>query len=157
VAAFSDEMIRAAVREGRYSDPAAAEHLVTVLIERRRKTAAAFLPAVNPLVDFALSADGRLTFANAAVDAGVAPAPAGYRVSWARFDNATGETRPLGPDSASRGTDAPAPGPLPSAPGEIVRVQVSAQEPAPASWVVPIGAYFRRQTEGWMLIGLERE
>jgi hypothetical protein len=37
VAAFTDEHIRAAVAEGRYSDPRAAEYLTRILIERRDK------------------------------------------------------------------------------------------------------------------------
>jgi hypothetical protein len=70
VAAFTDEMIRAAVKSGGYSDPAAEELLTSVLIKRRDKIAAAYLPSINPLVDFALARDGQLTFRNAAVDAG---------------------------------------------------------------------------------------
>ena len=85
VAAFTDDMIRSAVRAGRYSDSAAEALLVEVLIKRRQKIAAAYLPTINPLVDFALSGDGRLTFRNAAVDAGVGSTPAaGYSASWAR-------------------------------------------------------------------------
>ena len=37
IAAFSDELIRAAVRTGQFSDPAAEKHLGDVLIERREK------------------------------------------------------------------------------------------------------------------------
>ena len=40
VAAFTDEHIRAAVAQGRYSDPRAAEYLARVLIERRDRIAA---------------------------------------------------------------------------------------------------------------------
>lgn len=40
VAAFTDEHIRAAVAQGRYSDPRAAEYLARVLIERRDKLVA---------------------------------------------------------------------------------------------------------------------
>ena len=59
--------------------------LTDVLIKRRQKIAAAYLPAINPLVDFALSEDGRLSFSNAAVAAGIATAPAaGYRVELVR-------------------------------------------------------------------------
>ena len=73
VAAFSDAMIRAIAKTGEFSDPRAAAALANVLIPRRDKIARAYLPAVNPIVDVALSADGALTFANAAVDAEVAP------------------------------------------------------------------------------------
>ena len=58
VMAFSDEMIRAIVKTGEYSDAAAERHLADVLIKRRDKIGAAYLPAVNPLVDFALGWDG---------------------------------------------------------------------------------------------------
>jgi hypothetical protein len=157
VAAFTDDMIRTAVREGRYSDPQAETLIARVLIERKRKVVAAFLPAVNPLIDFTLSAGGRLTFRNAAVDAGVAPAPEqGYRASWARFDNLTGESGPLGADTQTREVSMDAPVSLPSAPGAFVRVLVSAVEPAPLAWTTPVSVYFRRAASGWTLVGLER-
>ena len=44
VAAFTDEMIRSAVRAGRYSDPAAEALLADVLIKRRQKIAARVSP-----------------------------------------------------------------------------------------------------------------
>ena len=98
VAAFSDEMIGAIVATARYSDPAAVKLLTDVLIKRRQKIAAAYLAAINPLVDFALSDDGRLSFRNAAVEAGIATPPArGYRLEWSAFDNLTGEARLIGP------------------------------------------------------------
>ena len=54
-------MIRAVVKVGSYSDPAAEALLADVLIQRRDKIAAHYLSAINPLVDFALTPDGRLT------------------------------------------------------------------------------------------------
>ena len=89
-------MIRAIAKTGAFSNPRRRRALAEVLIARRDRIARAYLPAVNPIVDVALSADGALTFANAAVDAGVAPKPTAYAVEWARFDNATGETTPIG-------------------------------------------------------------
>ena len=157
VAAFSDAMIRAVVATGEYSDPAAAALLADVLIKRRQKIAAAYLPAINPLVDFALAGDGRLDFRNAAVVAGVAEPPAGgYRAEWAEFDNATGETRTIGPAAVSSQTSLPAPGLLPQAPGAVVRIRVAATAPAPDSWLQPVDAYFRRVPQGWQLVGLDR-
>ena len=155
VAAFTDAMVRAAVETARYSDPAAAKLLGDVLIARRQKIAETYLPAVNPLVDFSLSSDGRLRFRNAAVDAGVSTPPAsGYTANWAEFDNATGEARPLGPATTSLSNDIPAPASLSSV-GAFVRVQVAAIAPPRPEWSRPVDVYFNRTSSGWRLVGLE--
>jgi hypothetical protein len=157
VVAFSDDLIRAIVATGGYANPAAEKLLADVLIQRRDKIAAAYLPAVNPLVQFALDADGTLTFANAAVDANVAPAPLeGYRAQWDLFDNNTGETMPLGPPTVSTTTEMRASVGLPAAVGTFVKVQVGAVQPAPEPWTIPVAVYFRRTPSGWALAGLER-
>ena len=43
VAAFTDDLIRAAVHTGEFSDPAAEKYLVDVLIQRRDKIKSAYL------------------------------------------------------------------------------------------------------------------
>ncbi len=96
VMAFSDDLIRAAVHTGEFSDSAAEAHLAAVLIKRRDAIGRAYLPAINPIVDPRLDAAGQLTFANAAVAAGVAEAPTEYHAAWFRFDNATAGTQPIG-------------------------------------------------------------
>lgn len=50
VAAFSDDLIRAAVHTGQFSDPAAETCLADVLIKRRDTIARIYLTAVNPIV-----------------------------------------------------------------------------------------------------------
>ena len=51
VVAFTDDLIRAAVHTGEYSDPTAEKYLADVLIKRRNKIASIYLTAVNPIVD----------------------------------------------------------------------------------------------------------
>ena len=156
VAAFPDEMIYAITRTGEFSDPLAAAALAKVLVQRRDAIARTYLPAVNPIVDVALSPDGALTFANAAVDAKVAPAPSSYAVEWARFDNATGESTPLGQRTVVTAPRAAAPAGLPTEPGAYVRVRISAVD-GPRAWATPVAAYLRRTGNAWTLVGLERQ
>ncbi len=157
VMAFTDEMVRAVVKAGEYSDPAAAQYLANVLIKRRDVIGRTYLPAINPLVDFALDEDGSLTFVNAAVDAKVSAAPGGYRAVWARFDNATGETTPIGTETVSRDTRIQAPAALPRDIGEYLRVDVSATAAPHDSWARAVQVYFHRLADGWKLVGLERQ
>lgn len=156
VAAFTDDMIRAMAKTGGYSDPQADRHLADVLIKRRDKIAAAYLPAINPLVNFVLTPAGMLSFQNAAVQARVAQEPTGYRVAWSLFDNATGNDTALGESTASPGQGSQAPTRLPDGSGSVVHVSVSAVSPSQQSWATPIDAYFRRTATGWLLVGLDR-
>ena len=157
VMAFSDEMIRAIAATGRYSDESAAGLLADVLIQRRDKIGRTYLNAINPVVNFVLDPDGALTFENAAVTAGVGAEPErGYGVSWARFDNATGEIVGIGSPVLTTARRVPAPGALPTAPGAMVRIQIAAWQPSIASWAVPVDVYFRRAAGGWVLVGVER-
>jgi hypothetical protein len=149
-------MIYAIARTGEFSDPLAAAALAKVLVERRDKIARAYLPAVNPIVDVALSPDGALTFANAAVDAKVAAAPSSYAIEWARFDNATGESTPIGQRTLVTAPRATAPAGLPAGPGAYVKVQISAVD-GPRAWATPVTAYLRRSANSWSLVGLERQ
>jgi hypothetical protein len=155
VMAFSDDAIRAVVSTGQIADAAAEQHLVDVLIKRRDVVGRAYLPAINPIVDPALSAGGALTFRNAAVDAGVAQAPESYRAVWHRFDNVTGATSSIG-ETSSRESRMEAPAGLPTNAGAYIQVDLSASSQAHASWAQPVVVHFRRTSTGWQLVGLER-
>jgi hypothetical protein len=152
--AFTDEMLNALIRVGRFNDPASEEMLSRFLIERRNAIVRRYLPAVNPVVNLRLSASGTLTFENAAVEAGVASAPAAYVVNWSRFDNTRGEATAIADTSAATASVA-APADLPSATGAYIRVGIAAKG-GPASWAEPAHAYFRRDASGWTLVGFER-
>ena len=152
---MSDELIRAAVMAGQLSDPAAERYLIGVLIERRDRIGRAWLTAVNPIVDPELSADGTLTFANAAVAYNFASPPKGYHAVWHTYDNQTGTATRLGEsDGPVARLRAPA---VPDG-AAFLRVDISATEPEPAvaSWREPVHAYFRRSGGAWQLVGFDR-
>ena len=151
VVAFSDDLLREIAGSAGFTNPDDAKHLADTLIERRNKIGKAYLTAVTPLVDFALS-NGQLTFANAA--AGVAAKPRGYEIVWAYFDNATGAITSTGNALSVTSERAPAP-PLRDAPGTIVRAQVRAIDPSNPDWK-PVDAYFRRAGDRWILVGIDR-
>jgi hypothetical protein len=152
VAAFTDDLIRAAVHTGEFSDPAAEKHLADVLIERREKIKAIYLTAVNPILNPRLDASG-LTFENAAVSGGVAEGQTAYRASWMMFDNATGATKPL-TETSSATTTIAAPGNLPSS--GLVAVDIVADNATYPTWKQPVRAYFRRDAGSWKLVGFDR-
>jgi hypothetical protein len=154
VTAFSDETIRAAVKTAEFSDPAAERLLGDVLIKRRDTIGRVYLPKVNPVIQPALDAGGTLTFSNAAVDVGVSTAPTQYRALWSAFDNATGETTPIG-ESAASVTRLVAPEGLPRTPGAFVQIDVAA-EGGPEAWSRPVHAWFKRTAEGWRWVGFVR-
>jgi len=130
-------------------------YLADVLIKRRDKIGAAYLPKINPIVNPALDGGGVLTFGNAAVQAGCAKAPASYKATWYTFDNATGEAARVS-DTESPTERMQAPAALRATPGAFVKVQVSAISTEQPSWATPVDVYFRRQANGWTLVGFER-
>ena len=154
VAAFNREMIAAIIHTGQFTDPSAEQALVDIMLRRRDKILRAYLPAVNPIVSPRLG-ETELTFDNAAVDADVAQAPRRYRAAWFAFDNATSALHPLG-DTSSGTTVMDLPAPLPVQMGGFVAVDITADGTDYASWRRPLRAYFRRNTDGWTLVGLDR-
>jgi hypothetical protein len=155
IASFTDDLIRAAVHTGEFSDPAAEKYLGDVLIKRREKIKDVYLNAVNPIVDPRLDESGRLTFENAAVAAGVAKGAASYRASWLTFDNVTGATQPIG-ETTSASTTIEAPSGLPTASGRFIEVDLAVESEGHPTWRQPVRTWFRRDGAAWKLVGLER-
>ncbi|BCS33664.1 hypothetical protein TBR22_A28910 [Luteitalea sp. TBR-22] len=153
VAAFTDAQLRLLAEQGRYSDPAATAQVAQALIGRRDAIARQWLTGVTPLVSPVL-VQGRLRFANAAVDAGVCAPPSRYVVQWEAFDNATGIHTPVdGPVSV----DIPE-AQLPAAIAQeaFVVARVHAVHPQFRHWSTPVAFYFRRQGDHWTPVGLYR-
>jgi hypothetical protein len=154
VAAFSDDMIRAIIHTGDFSDPAAEKAIADIMIKRRDKIVKIYLPAVNPVVSPRIDGS-QLTFDNAAVAADVAPAPEAYRAIWSEFDNAGGTVRRFAETrSATTSMDVP-PG-LPATIGSYLEVDIAADSAQHPAWQAPVRTYFRREADGWKLVGLDR-
>ncbi|HUF46229.1 MAG TPA: hypothetical protein VMM93_00370 [Vicinamibacterales bacterium] len=153
---FTDDAIRAVVAKAAYREAEAARVIADALITRRDRIARTWLTGVNPIVDPQLSADGRWSFANAAVDAGVATPAAEYRLTWSRFDNATGV--PVGPTEETRAATLDGRAPTSILNGsEFVALTVRSIHPDHPVWQAPVHIHFRRTASGWDTVGLERE
>ena len=153
VATFSDAQLRLLAEQGRYSDPEATAQVANALIGRRDRIARTWLTKVTPLVSPVLE-DGRLRFANAAVDAKVAKPPAQYVVQWQRFDNDAGAHGNVGAPMAVTTPEAALPAEL--AEDSFVVARVHAVHPEYRHWSTPVAFYFRRQGDRWTPVGLYR-
>jgi hypothetical protein len=155
IMAITDEQLRAAVTSGVYSRQEDIDFLVKTLAGRRDAIGRAYLPAVNPIVSPALDEAGQLTFANAAVDAGIAAAPKGYTARWSRLDNNDpSRDRELG--KTEGGASMKAPQALPRDANALVRIEVAAVDPQVQAWAQPVSIVFRRTAGAWQLVGLGR-
>ena len=153
LAAISEDMIRAAVAEGKFGDPKSEQFLAKAIIDRRLRILQTFLPKVNPIVDPAFDAKGRLTFRNAAV--GERPWPTAPPAI-ARFG-----TRSTTPQTGPRWWRPPkkprARCSCPTMPStEYIKVDLAAVG-GPEAWAKPVSAYFRRSSGNWILVGFERQ
>ena len=129
VARFSDEAIRAIVRSGRYSDPAAVELLADALIKRRDRIKEVWLTGINPIVNATLSPDGRAPFRERGGLHDVGGRPDGYALRWSRFDNATDTHTPVGDEVVVTDTRALAPAGVLEG-SDYVSVRIDTRHPA---------------------------
>ncbi len=150
VARFTDEIVRAIVREGDFRAPEAENHLVSTLLRRRDKILDRYLRASNPLGDFRLE-EGALAFTNHGEDARLA-AVEGYEIEWFAFDNDTGTTTALGPPSRTRDRSLP----LPADAADYVMARIRTISPAAPAWSRRVDV-FVRTTGTPAVVGVERE
>ena len=155
IMAVPDEAIRAVVGSADYSETGAANYLADVIIARRDKIGLQWLTAVNPVADFALDRSGPLTFTNIAVDTRRAVAPEGYEIVWATFDNATGRSNAGRRAALGHGAAAQAPAAVLTA--DFVEVAVHTRHPDYPDWRRPVVVHFRRQADGWSVVGIRRD
>ena len=149
--AITDDMIKAAVAEGRFGDRISEEFLAKAIAERRMRILQTYLPKVNPIVEPALGSDGRLTFRNLASDMAVADRAPAYRALWYTFDNMADKATLV---ATTEETQSPMVMPA-MPPSEYIKVDISAVA-GPEPWTTPVSAYFRRNSSGWTLVGFER-
>ncbi len=156
VMAVPDEAIRAVVAAAEYSDRGAADYLADVIIARRDKVGLRWLTGVNPLADFALDADGRLTFTNVATATRRATAPEGYEIVWGTFDNATGRTAVSDNGPQTVATEAAtAPRGILAAP--FIEAAIHTRHPQFPEWRRPVIVHFRHDGGAWRLVGVRRD
>jgi hypothetical protein len=98
--AFSDDQIRAIVKTGQLSDPAAEGLPGGLPIERRDKIGKAFFAKVLPLDLFTVR-NGELAFEDLAQKHGLRTTGL-LKVSWSRFDDETEQKTPLAQQTGSR-------------------------------------------------------
>jgi hypothetical protein len=156
VSRFSDAAIRAIVDEVKFDDGGAAERIARVLIERRDAISRVWLNSANPTVDPRLAADGTLTFTNAAIAARAATPGRGYTVSWARFDNESGDVAASVETQEVTEPRASAPPSLLSS-ADFVVATIRAHHADHPAWEEPVQAFFRRTQGGWQTVGFVRQ
>jgi hypothetical protein len=135
IMSFTDDEIRAIVRTGEYSDPAAEEWIVKCLIERRNKIGRAFFAKVLPLDRFEIRY-GKLDFGD--LTATYFDAEETYRVRWYVFDNETRDRTII------RGADDVT---LPSTSAEYLAAEITGERPGQMLTV-----YVRNRSD---VVGLE--
>ncbi len=87
---FSDEEIRAIVSSGNISDPEAEECLVQTLIKRRNKIGKTYLYFSGGLDKFKIKNNNQFTFEDLLVKYKIDPTERVRKITWAEFDNKTG-------------------------------------------------------------------
>ncbi len=151
---FTDEMIRAIVKEGRIEDGEADQYLVETLIKRRDKIVGHHLSRSNPLDDFQIHGEGesrRIEFKNLAIDAGLANSSS-YRYRWFRFDNKTGVEAALADSQTLTGASLP----VPQMNSDYLLLRIGLISPEQPNWEKQVAVYLRNRSGVAEVAGIDR-
>ena len=151
---FTDEMVRALVKEGRIENGEAERFLVEALIKRRDKIIRHHLSRCSPLDDFQITGadkSPRIVFKDLAIDSGLANSNS-YRYQWFRFNNATREQTAL----ADSQTVSDALLPIPQTDGEYLLLRLSVLSPKQPNWEREVAVYLRNRSGTAQVVGIDR-
>ena len=158
VMSFTDEQLKAAVAEGQYSDPEAAQFLLNILIERRDMVGEYWFSRLSPLDKFGVekSSDGgqKLHFVDLAAESGLESADQiTYRCDVVHRGKLISQIEqfketyiPLPPDAS----------PANSAAEDLWELRVYAKRGTTGKWMKPVEVYLSMDetTETFTLVGI---
>ena len=157
VMAFTDEMIRAAVKTGQYSDAAAEKHIADALIARRDAIGRAWLTDVNPdrRSDTRRVGNAPLQQCRRCCRCGEAAGLVRSGVVCVRQHDRHGNAARFSrcPPRANKPAHRQVCQPAPAHSCAWISRRSIHQHP---SWTTPVQAYFQRAGTGWKLVGFER-
>ena len=137
---FTEAEIRALVSTAQYSDAAAVDHLVKVLVERQRKIGEWAFREVLPLDNFRVEGN-ELRFDDLALTHGFSKARE-IKILWSAFDNATGQTSSVAP---------PAGRSVPAAASQYLLAILEGEDAAKK-----VHVYLRKRGGSWEVVGIDR-
>ncbi len=150
VSRFSDEMVRAIVETGGYSDQRTVSYLTQTLIQRRDKIIAHYFAQLNPLDSFRLT-DGHLEFDNLGEAFSLGEAEA-YEYEWFVFDNESERASALNVKGEVRSRRLP----IPERSAEFLMLRLRTRSERQPLWGKRIDIYLR-MADGASVVGIERE
>lgn len=152
---FTDEMIRAIVRTGRYTDPKVEAYLVECLIKRRDKIVAEYLRELNPLDDFEVAeAQGRpvVRFTHLGEAAGLGKVER-YEWQWFSYNNHPERESEIGRKESGGRPEIQ----VPAAQSDYLLVKVRGLSKAQPNWQREVRVYLRREGASAKVVGVEWE
>ncbi len=151
---FSDDAVRAVVKEGKFEDSEAENYLIETLLLRRDKVIRYYLDQINPLYDFHVvqqSGANTLDFSHLGLEAGFATGES-YEYEWYRFDNKAEKTEAIG----SKNTALTSSIAMPADQADFLMVRIHTMDSQHSNWKGAVDVYIRNGSSP-TVVGIERE